>query len=270
VLDVPMKRGRTFGTGDVATLATPNADVPIIISDALAAHVWGAVDPVGRRLKSADAAAPVRPLIVVGVVDDPLVRTRTPSEPWVTYMPADTTAPPRDLLIRTASAAHALLPAIRDVVDREAPGAVTAVNTLVQVEAENRRLLHLASGGIFAAGAIALLIAAIGLYAVVAFSVGQRTHEIAVRLAIGAHGNQIARAFVADGLKLSAIGTAIGLPLSLMALRVVMERMQVYDVPLSNVAVVAAMSVIGVAALAAWIPARRVGSVDPAAALRSV
>jgi predicted permease len=268
VLGIPVAAGRAF---EAADLIAPHAiQVPVVIGTDLAAQLWGAANPIGRKLVlSNDTLNSMRSMLVVGVVRDPIGRSRMANERFTTYIPADTTKTPRNLLIRTTADARTLLPRIREIINAEAPGAVTDVNSLAQLESENRRMLKLASGGISIAGGIALTLAAIGLYAVVAFSVAQRRQEIAVRLAVGARGNQIARKFVLDGIRLSAIGMAIGLPLSLIGLRLLMQASRQYTVPLSPVALIAAVCVVSVAAAAAWVPARRAAAVDPAGVLRS-
>ena len=151
-----------------------------------------------------------------------------------------------------------------------APGMGLAARTIADVEDTRRRQFRLATGGVLAAGAATLLLSAVGLYAVVAFSVSQRTTEIAVRIAVGARARQIARRFVVDGLRLSAFGLAIGLPVSLLALRFLLTLdADMPSVELPWVMAIAAFGVILVATAAAWIPARRAASVDPAVALRS-
>ena len=119
------------------------------------------------------------------------------------------------------------------------------------------------------AGVTALLLSAIGLYAVVAFAVTQRTREIAVRMAVGGRSSSIVGNFVTDGLRLSAYGLAIGLPLSLLGLRALMMIPDAPRVELPHVTLVAALGILIVATLAAWIPARRAASVEPAEILRS-
>ena len=146
---------------------------------------------------------------------------------------------------------------------------IVRVRTLAEIEDETIRQFRLVTGGVSAAGLMALLLSAIGLYAVVAFSVGQRTREIAVRIAVGARGREIVRRFVGDGLRLSALGIALGLPVSLAGLRVLLSADADFPaVPLGPVTAVAALGVVLVAAAAAWIPARRAAAVDPAVTLR--
>lgn len=145
---------------------------------------------------------------------------------------------------------------------------VADVRTLAQIENFQRRTFRLITGGISAAGLMALLLSAIGLYAVVAFSVGQRSSEIAVRIAMGARGGQVVRRFVAEGLRLSALGLVFGLPVSLVGLRAVMTVPDVPSVALPPVTAIAAAGVVMVATAAAWLPARRAAAVDPAVTLR--
>jgi ABC-type antimicrobial peptide transport system permease subunit len=107
------------------------------------------------------------------------------------------------------------------------------------------------------------------LYAVVAFAVGQRTGEIAVRMAVGARARQIVAHFAVDGLRLTTIGVLVGLPLSLVGLRqVVALSPELPDVCVALVTVAIAIGVMSVAGLASWLPANRAADVDPAVILR--
>lgn len=117
---------------------------------------------------------------------------------------------------------------------------------------------------------MALFLSAIGLYAVVAFAVGQRTRDIAVRLAVGAPAGRIVRRFVADGVRLGVLGLALGLPLSLLGLCALLAADNDFPaLPVGPVTAIAALGVIATATVAAWIPARRAARVDPAVTLRS-
>jgi ABC-type antimicrobial peptide transport system permease subunit len=112
------------------------------------------------------------------------------------------------------------------------------------------------------------LLAAIGLYGLLAFTVARRTNEIGIRMALGATSGDASRMVLRDALKLVAVGLAIGIPAALWGRRVAAKVMQ--DLPLDNPAPIAlgAVAMIGVAFLAAYVPARRAAAVDPMEALR--
>ena len=119
------------------------------------------------------------------------------------------------------------------------------------------------------AARIALLLSAIGLYAVVSFAVAQRTREIGIRTALGAQRGQVVRMFFANGLGLSALGLVLGLPLSMIATRLIATTLNwpLASSPLLGVAIGAVVLV--VASIAVWIPARRASTIDPIVALRT-
>jgi ABC-type antimicrobial peptide transport system permease subunit len=129
---------------------------------------------------------------------------------------------------------------------------------------------YLQATSIFAGlGLLALLIAAIGLYAVVAFAVSQRLAEIAVRLAIGARAGQVVLRTMGDGLRLVLVGLVLGLPASLAGLALVTGTTNMLPpVSLWQVGSLAMLGIATIAALATWIPARRAARVDPANYLR--
>jgi ABC-type antimicrobial peptide transport system permease subunit len=170
------------------------------------------------------------------------------------------------MLIRTRGDARSLIPTIRDVVARGTSRLVIAeTRTVADLERPMRDLFALAAKVLGTAGFLVLFLAAIGLYAVVSFAVGQRTSEIAVRMAVGARGRQVVGTFMGDGLRLGIIGLFIGLPLSLIVLRMFVTG---EEVPIGPIAVAAGTVVLTVALAATWVPARRAAGVDPASVLR--
>lgn len=268
VLGIPLKRGRTFGPADVAAAKRGSA-MPVIISGDLATQLWGAADPVGRQLQVAsDTATRLRSLLVVGVVDDPAARSRVSRYSHRVYFPGDSARPSESLLIRTTTAAVPLLPTMRGLAQTIAPTSIIEVRTMAQAEAETNRRRRLVSGVISAAGVAALVLSAIGLYAVIAFSVVQRRQEMAVRLAVGARSNQITYGFMDDGVRLGAIGLLLGLPAGIFAVRQLAVTLQMGELPLVPILLIATTGMFLVAAAAAWGPARRAAAVDPAAVLR--
>ena len=271
MMGVRLVRGREFAPEDLGAATSRTGDVAVVIGAELARRMWAGADPLGRRLRATDDSAGLRTLVVVGVVDDPLDGGRRyANEDHRVYLPPDTSRAARTLLLRTAGPAQPLVPALRELVRAEAPDMVSSVRTLAEMQAELQHNLRLVAGGISAAGLMALLLSAIGLYAVVAFAVGQRTREIAVRMAVGARGEQIARRFVGDGVRLSAVGLLLGLPAALAGLHVLMSADADFPpVPFGRLTAIAATGVVVVAAAAAWIPARRAAAVDPAETLRA-
>lgn len=269
-MELPLLRGRGFGPHDASSFEKRADEVSVVVNGNLARRLWAGADPIGRRLEAAnDSASGARTLTVVGVVDDARPEERRAGEGYRIYLPRDTSRISATVLLRTAGAAEPLLPTIRGVVQAEAPGTSAFVRTVASLEEAGRRDFRRFTIGVSAAGLMALLLSAIGLYGVVAFSVSQRRGEIAVRIAVGARTRQIVQRFVADGLRLSAFGLLVGLPVSLVGLRALLAADDNFRyVPTPSVAAIAALGVILVATAAAWIPARRAASVDPAITLR--
>jgi hypothetical protein len=272
VMGIRIVRGRAFARSEYRSGESARNDLPIIVGADLARRLWAGADPIGRRLEAAtDSASEARTLVVVGVIDDRAAKTRKAGTPFRVYVAPDTTAVPNAVLVRTTGAGQPIIPAVREVMLDVAPDLWARIRTLGDIENEHFRRFRLITTGLAAAGLAALLLSAIGLYAVVAFSVGQRTREIAVRMAVGARGTQIAQRFIGDGVRLSVIGLLLGLPLSLVGLQALMTVLD-EDIPrvaLGPVSAVAAVGVTIVAIAAAWIPARRAAAVDPAITLRS-
>ena len=268
---IPLVRGRDLTRDDFRADDAAPGDVAIILGADLARELWAGADPIGRRLQTtADTAAGPRSLVVVGVAEDPLAGSRDAGDEYRVWMAADTTRAPRDILIRTASLAQPLLPVLRNVVQEEVPTMVPSMRVIAVMEELNLRRYRIISGSFLGAGLAALLLSAIGLYAVIAFSVGERTREIAVRLAVGARARQIVHRFVGEGLRLSVIGVLLGMPVSLVGLHALLAVAgdDFPPVALSQVATIAGVGVLVVAPAAVWLPSRRAAGVDPAVTLR--
>ena len=259
LMGIPVVRGRDFDAADRS-----DGRVVVIGAD-FARRVWGSTDPIGRRFVS---AGPNRRNLgqveVVGVVDE---RAAGDGEPRIFVPSLRITG---HFLIRMHGPADPVIPVVRSIASAEAPDLpLVSARTLAAIEAGERnstmRLITAAGGS----GAVALFLAAIGLYSVVAFAVGQRIREIGIRTALGAGKRQVVGLFLFRGLRLSVAGLAIGLTLSLVAVRL-MAAAQGDDPPAGIlwVTTLVAVVVIGVALLATWIPARRASRIDPLHALR--
>jgi hypothetical protein len=175
------------------------------------------------------------------------------------------------IFVRTRGQAQAFIPALRQVIRYRAPLLpVSSARTLAQIDAEERReALHM-SALAGAGGALALLLASLGRYGVVALAVQQRTREIGIRIAVGAGPARLVRMFVGFGLRIGVIALLIGLPLSIPGMRVLLAQGFVIgpEVNVWLIGVGIASILPGVAAAATWIPARRAARVDPATTLR--
>jgi ABC-type lipoprotein release transport system permease subunit len=263
LFDMPILDGRNFASADTAT------GNPIIVSRDLAEQLWGPINPIGRRLANArDPRSDSLSLVVVGVVDDSKARPSHMTDHVLVYSPGVRTG--RSLLIRTRGHAEPMIALIRSVAHKAAPNLpVDRAETLAAIEADTRAGQLKASSAAAGAGLLALLLSAIGLYAIVSFAVGQRAREIGIRTALGATRSDVIGLFFHRGLKLSLVGLVIGLPLSMVALRIISRWADIVTVSAPLLAAIIATFVMGIAALATWIPARRAAGVDPLSSLRA-
>jgi putative ABC transport system permease protein len=266
VLQVPLRAGRFFDARDVA--GAPRA---VIINETMARLFWPGESPIGRRIKYGLPSSQGAWMTIVGVVAD---TRRTGYEAPVrpeTYLP-QAQAPDIGLalLVRTTGDPMALVAPLRAVLREIDPliplESVHPLNEEVADMTAGRRL-NTTLFAVFAA--IAALLAATGIYGVVAASVEQRTRELGVRRALGATGGSILRMVLVEGLWLVTIGLALGMVASL-ALSGTMARL-LYEVRPTDAATlmsIAALTVM-VALVASLVPALRALHVDPITALRT-
>jgi predicted permease len=264
LMGVAIVRGRAFTEADTAD---SNA---VVIGDGLARRLWGSADPIGRRLISATPnRRGANVFEVVGVVDEGRGSSRDAREiVHSVYM-----APVRvtgHFLIRTRGPADPVIPLIRSVANAEVPELpLISARTLEAIENGERRTIVNVVTAVGGSGVVALFVSAIGLYAVVAFAVGQRIREVGIRTALGADRRQIVSLFLFRGLRLSLIGLFVGLTLSTTVVRLTaVLRGQQPPAGIALLAVAVAGVVLAVALVATWIPARRAANIDPLLALR--
>jgi predicted permease len=262
---VTLVRGRGFTEAD-----RQGAPSVAVVSEDVAARTWPGQDPVGQRIKlgGLDSAGPWR--TVVGVARPTRYRDLAAPRPTL-YLPAEQFVVAAQMLVLRTGSPLAL-------VARLARERVRAVDPAVQVTtvAPFSQLLQgpLARPrfnafliGVF--GVAALLLATIGLYAVVAASVRQRYREMGVRVALGATASDVRGLVLGEGLRLAGLGAAIGLAGAVVATRLL--RGLLFDVhPLDPASLLAAvLLLVGVSALASYMPARRAARMDPVAMLRA-
>jgi putative ABC transport system permease protein len=269
VMGLTLAAGRLFSSAE-ATTATDLA----IVNRALARRLWGDAPPLGRRVHIAHNHPPLaRTVTIIGMVDgEHDGRDGGDSEPQLFVAARGETT--SHLVVRTLGPADDTVPAIRAAALSAAPDVpITTARTRESREAEARRPIV---WGVIAAGisgAVALLLAAIGLYAVISVSVGQRRREIAVRSALGADRRAITTVFVKRGLLICLVGAGVGLGLSTVVYRL-MAQAQMFGQNASSsvgggVIVLVTVFVFAVGLIASWIPARRAAAIDPWSVLRA-
>jgi putative ABC transport system permease protein len=269
VMKIPLVAGRFFDSREVAS---PDAQKSVIINETLARRFFPNEDPLGKRIRYGDGSSPQAPwMTIVGVVGD---TRRTGFDSAVraeTYLPhAQAPARTMEFLVRTGRDPMTIVPDLRAILrslDPEVP--LQSPRPLVDVVGEMtaQRRLNTLLLTIFAA--LAVLITAVGIYGVVAYSVERRTRELGVRAALGAAAADTVRLVLVEGLTLVGIGLVIGLAAAAGLARVMTSLL--YGVSASDPAAfaVSAAAAIVTAVLACVVPAMRAASVDPVAALRA-
>jgi predicted permease len=263
-LGIPVIKGRTFTDSD-----NDRAPKVAVINQALAQHLWPNEDPVGKDLPmpGPGGRTGIRIIGVVGNTHHEGPGQGVESEIYVPYL--QNPGNMMQLAIRTAADPASLASAVRREVasvDPEQP--IARMSTLEQTLSESvaPRRFNMLLLGIFAA--IALALSTVGVYGVVAYSVSQRTHEVGIRMALGAQRSDVLRMVVGKGLQLTLIGVGIGILGALAVTRFLSSML--FGVkptdPLTFIAV--SLILIAVALAACYLPARRAAKVDPMVALR--
>src|SRR5262245_58389366 len=269
---IPLLRGRNFNAQDSgldyfdARNSIGDYNRVVIVNDSFARHFFGDENPLGKRF----SVGPFKSLEIVGVVGNArLASLREKMSRTVYYVESERFLGRQRLCVRATGDDGALVAAIRNVVHSLAPKLpVFNIKTFadhINESISRERLIALLSSFF---GLIALLLAALGLYGVMANAVARRTREIGVRMALGARARNVLWLVLRETLFLVAIGIAIGLPVALAANRVIkgfLFGLSAND-PLTIALAVSLM--LAVAALAGYLPARRATKVDPTMVLR--
>jgi putative ABC transport system permease protein len=263
-LNVPLRHGRLFTEAD-----RRGAEPVAVVSEAMGRRFWGTADIVGRRYRH--EGQPATWVRIVGVVGDVAIQSAGETPRPFLYRPvAQRTLNTGTLVVRTSGPPSAVLPAMRNevrTIDPLIP--MMNVGTMDDHIQRSLALPRTAMQLLLGFAALAVVLACVGVYSVVAFSVARRRTEMGVRMAVGATSSQVTRLVVRGMMTLVAAGIAIGLLLGVLlapALRSLLVGVQPFDVP--TFAVVG-MVIALVAAFSTWLPARRAGRTDLAAILRT-
>jgi predicted permease len=266
-MNIPLLRGRLFDRGD-----TVNSQHVAVISQSLARRYWPNADPIGQRIQFGSMDTDRHQLQIVGIVGD--VRQALDAEPGpmvyacAPQRPQWWQAANLSIVLRANGQPQELMPSMRAAVDALRPGVPTRFRTLDQVFSSSldQRRFILTLFGVFSC--VGLLIAASGVYAVMAYAVAQRTREFGIRMALGAARADVLRLTLGLGMTPAAIGIAIGVPLALVSTSAI--RSLLFGVAATDLLtfVVTTLAVMIVSLLACAIPARRAARLAPSTALR--
>ena len=265
-LGIPLRRGRLFDDRD--TMDAPHV---ALISESLAREKWPNMDPLGRTIEFGNMDGDLRLLTVVGVVgdirEDSLERRPRPTV-YVNYRQRPQTTYRFTVVMRTEVNPAAVISAAREIVRGLEPSVPPSFSTFTKVFSASLRTrrFNLTLVGVFAA--TALLLAAAGIYGVMAYSVARRTHEIGVRMALGASAPDVLRLVLGQGMLTTVVGVIIGIAGSFALTRAMQSLL--FGVSATDPLTLAGVALLlGFAALlACYIPARRAAKVDPMVALR--
>jgi putative ABC transport system permease protein len=261
-MQIPLLQGRLFNAHDIA-----DSQGVVIINQTLAQRYFPGDDPVGKHLTVGRVPQPFEIVGVVGNVQNtgldaapgPHAYTPYRQRPWSAI----------SLVVRTTSEPLALTGEVRAQVlsvDKDQP--ITAVQTMEQILADNvsQPRLTMLLLGIFAA--VAMTLAGVGIYGVMSYSITQRTHEIGIRMALGASRGDVLKLVVGQGMALALAGIGIGLAAAFALTRLMAGLL--FGVGATDPLTFAATALIltGVALVACFVPARRATQVDPMVALR--
>ena len=259
---IPVLRGRAFDNQD-----NPKSTPVVMVNQTLANRFWPGQNPVGKRISFGEAKKYYE---VVGVAaDGKYITLGEAPRAYVYRAMRQAEIDDRIVIARTMGDPRAALASIRQIsrqLDPKVP--VTNLET-VQQATSVALLLPRAAGAMFGLfGLLGLVLASIGLYGVIAYTVAQRTHEIGIRMALGASSRDIARLVMRRGLGMALAGVALGLAGAFALTRVL--SIMLYGISATDPATFAGVAILLmlVALVACYIPARRATRVDPMTALR--
>ena len=265
----------TFGTRLLRGRGIEASDIGggpgiVVVGQKMGQVLWPGRDPIGQCMRIGADTMPCR--TVVGIAEDIKAGSMKPDSNFYYYVPSTQFNPQSGgLFIRVRNGtAKQHLETVRRRLQQEMPGAsYVKLTPFSEVMGQQTQSWRLGATMFVAFGVLALVLAAVGLYSVVAYNVTQRQHELGVRVALGAQGQDVVRMVIGDGLKVVGAGVAVGLLVALWAGKFVAPLLFSVSPRDPSVFVLVATTLIGVAIAASWMPARRASRVDPNVVLRS-
>ena len=261
-LRIPLTEGRDFNASDRA-----NTTLVAVVNEAMAKHFWPNENALGKRIHFIDET---KLREIVGIVGNTVIDNIGEQPQPVIYMPyPQDYSPFAAIVVRTKGDPQSIVPSVRAQIQSLDPSlAITNVQTIGEIIGQGLWAPRMGAALLGLFGVLALILAAVGVYGVLWYSVTQQTHDIGIRMALGAEPSSVLKLVVGEGLILAAAGLVVGLIGAAFGVRVLSSllfNVSTYD-PVTFVGV--SLVLILTAALACYIPARRATQVDPLIALR--
>lgn len=267
-MGIRLLRGRVFNASDDSGTVRVT-----LVNRAMADRYWPGQDPIGKRFKARSMEWKDTPwLTVVGVVDNVRhwgLEQEAPLEHYVLYRQRPEFTLGMAVVVRGSGDPSQMMRAVRDrigAIDRDVPVDLGTLSARVDRSLSERRFIMTV---LIAFGALALVLAAVGVYGVLSFTVAQRTREISVRMALGAERRRVIGLVVGHVLRVSSVSALVGLIVARMVSRLMSALLFEVSPADPRTYIVVTMVLMAVALVAAYVPARRAASVDPMLALRS-
>jgi putative ABC transport system permease protein len=267
-LGIPLVRGRLIAAGDA-----PTAPSAVVINQAMARRYWhGDEDPIGKRLKIDAGGANGPWCTIVGIVGDVHgfgLDVAPRAEMYFPYAQSPGSAS-LALVLRTTVPPESLVPTVQAVMSELDPNQpIYDLRPMTDLVASSLARRRFSLGLMLLFAVVALLLAAVGIYGVMAYTVAQRTHEIGVRVALGARPTDVMKMVVRDGMRLVLFGLGLGLAAALLLTRVVSSLLYGISTTDASTYVAIAAVLALVALVAVLLPARRATRIEPMVALRT-
>jgi putative ABC transport system permease protein len=265
-MEIPLLKGRSIAEQD-----SPDSFKIALINSTMASQLWPNEDPLGKRIAFPGSEKNPQPWrTVVGVVNDVAQYALDRKAPMQIYVPQSQFPTSfNSIVVKTETEPNAMISAIRrEILALDKDQAVFNVTTLEQLMGESILIRRFFMFLLLIFAALALILAAVGIYGVMSYAASQRTHEIGIRMALGAQASDVIKLIMGNGMLLAMIGVSAGL-LGAFALTRWMEGL-LFGVTTTDAVtfVTVSFGLIVVALLACYIPARRATKVDPLVALR--
>jgi putative ABC transport system permease protein len=265
----------TFGTRLLRGRGIEESDVAggpkvVVVSQKMGEVLWPGRDAMGQCMRISADTMPCH--TVVGIAEDIKAGSLKPDSSFYYYVPSTQFSPQAGgLFVRVRNGtAKQHMETVRRRLQQEMPGAsYVKVTPFSEVMGQQTQSWRLGATMFVAFGVLALVLAAVGLYSVIAYNVTQRQHELGVRVALGAQGPDVIRMVITDGLKVVGVGVAAGILIALWAGKFVESLLFSVSPRDPSVFAIVATTLIAVAIAASWVPARRASRVDPNVVLRS-